>query len=228
MATIARSDFIQLIDKVLVAELPSDDFHFEEDIAPGTFKYVLPLRITHNYDEFYFCVACESNDYGNEYFVVSRFPGSGPFEKDLYPDEWTDVVACFGDCLGNPKIELSQPDPWAVLKQSSMLADQVPLDLAGIAFDEEELQRLHHYLKSVRDYLFAEVQPTETQTQAIDERLAYLGQTALRQSKQDWAHIATGTIFTIAMSLSLDRDRAEKLLAMTPDFLNTMFRRLPT
>ena len=148
MATIARSDFIQLIDKVLEAELPSDDFHFEEDIAPGKFKYALPLRITHKYDE--------------------------------------------------------------------------------SAFDEEELQRLHHYLKSVREYLFAEVQLTETQTQAIDERLAYLGQTALRQSKQDWAHIATGTIFTIAMSLSLDRDRAEKLLAMTSDFLNTIFRRLLT
>jgi len=80
MATITRSDMLQLIDKILAAELPSDDFHYDPDIVPGQFKYALPLRVTHKYDEFYFSVACESNEYDTEYFVVSRFPGSDPFE----------------------------------------------------------------------------------------------------------------------------------------------------
>jgi hypothetical protein len=217
---------LHLVDKILAAELPSDGFHYDPDIGPGEFRYDLPLRIIHKYDEFYFDLRCESNDYGNEYFVVTRFPGGGPFEKDLYPDKWTDVVDCFGEWLGNLKTELSQPDPWAVLKQSSTLADQVPLELVGIAFDEEELQGLHSYLTSVREYLFSEVEPTEAQSQAIDERLTYLGRTALRLSKQDWAHIADGASFRIAMGMSLNRERREKLSAMTSDFINTLFRRL--
>jgi hypothetical protein len=133
-----------------------------------------------------------------------------------------------GDVFGSIQTELSEPDPWTLLKEGSILADQIPADVEGATFSEEELRRLHQHLESVREFLLSSVEPTETQVQLIDEKLRYLEQAARRQSKQDWAHTAIGVTFTIAIGLAMAPEQAQKLFSLTSEFLRTIFLRLLT
>src|SRR5206468_186767 len=116
----------------------------------------------------------------------------------------------------------------ALLNQGSILADQIPVDDQSATFDGQELERLHQHIESVREFLLSSAEPTESQLQLIDEKLKYLEDSARRQSKQDWAHTAIGVMCTIAIGLAMAPEQAQRLFALTSEFLKTIFMHLLT
>src|SRR5438552_418557 len=92
LASISRAELVQLIDKFLAAKMSLDDFHFSEDVGPAKFKFALPLQVLHRFDDFHFDVRYGADEYGNECFVVTHFPGSGPMEDAQYLFQWASVV----------------------------------------------------------------------------------------------------------------------------------------
>jgi len=228
MASISRTKIVTLIEIILASQLPSDAFLFNPEIAPATFKFLLPLRVSHQSDEFYFDVDYGSNNWGHDCFVVTSFPGSGPLENEGYASGWDEVVGWFENWIESVKAELTQPDPYSLLRGGSLLANQVPMDLEGELFDSTDSQGLHEFINSIRQFVISEENPTGTETNSIDERLAYLERAASRLTKQDWAHLAYGEIFTISMGLGLDTDQRERLQSLTLNFIRRLFRRLLT
>ncbi|MDX6385257.1 MAG: hypothetical protein QOK48_2830 [Blastocatellia bacterium] len=228
MASIARTKIVTLVEIILRSQLPSDAFLFNPEFAPATFKFALPLRVSHQSDQFYFDVDYGSNNWGNDCFIVTSFPGSGPLENEEYASGWVEVVGWFENWIESFKAELTEPDPYSLLRGGSFLANQVPMDLEGELFDSTDSQELHDFINSIRQFILSEASPTGTETNFVDERLAYLERAATRLTKQDWAHLASGEIFTIAVGLGLDSDQRERLQSLTLSFIRSLFRRLLT
>src|SRR5205823_6277723 len=114
--------------KFLAAKMSLDDFHFSEDVGPAKFKFALPLQVLHRFDDFHVDVRYGADEYGNECFVVTHFPGSGPMEDAQYLFQWASVVERFEYWVDKLKTELSQPDPWLLLNQGTILQYAIPPD----------------------------------------------------------------------------------------------------
>jgi hypothetical protein len=159
MASIARTKIVTLVEIILRSQLPSDAFLFNPEFAPATFKFALPLRVSHQSDQFYFDVDYGSNNWGNDCFIVMSFPGSGPLENEEYASGWDEVVGWFENWIESVKAELTEPDPYSLLRGGSFLANQVPMDLEGELFDSTDSQELHDFINSIRQFILSEASP---------------------------------------------------------------------
>jgi len=216
--SIFRTELNAIIQSLLKSELGETSFGFSKDLSKKVFSVELPLQVTHKESGFYFQIDFELDHYANPYYAVRTFPGD---YQDIY--HWDEVINRMGEWLDRVRTEISQPDPWLLLNQGSVLKDAIPVDSPHRNIDDYERLRIHEHLQIVREFLIVEAQPSSEQLQLIDERLLYLEGAAKRQSKQDWAHTAVGVMFTIAIGLAMAPDQANRLLQITGDFIRSIF-----
>jgi len=160
-------------------------------------------------------------------YRLTFFPSAMPRPDSTTVEEWSTVTKQFSTWAKRIQKELTEPDPWLLLRQGNILLGEIPLDKeGGEGFDEHELRRLHEFTQRIRQFLISEARPNTEQLNLIEERLHYLQESAKRQNKKDWAHTAIGITVTIAVGLALSPDQAHRLFSLTSEFLNTLFMKL--
>ena len=114
-------------------------------------------------------------------FQITYYPGRSPLVYGRSCKEWTDVIERLEYWVSVVKKELSEPSPWVLLNQGTMLKDSIPR-VAGMIerFDEAELSKLHEHLESTRQFLISKTKPSKEHLKLIDERLSYLEDSARR------------------------------------------------
>ena len=222
---IFRSQLNDFLQAIIESTIPPEAFEFSKDLSNTTFKFDLPLTVIHRVSRFYFDVSFyRGPSSGIEVFRLKVLPGPEPRETNDSCDTWDQVVSALSVWLGRVQRELSQPDPWVLLNQGTILKDTIPTLYGRVEkFNEVELSKVHDHLKSIREFLLSETDPSHEQLRLIDERLSYLEDSAKRQSKQDWAHTAVGVMFTIAIGLAMAPEQANKLLQLTANFIKLIF-----
>jgi len=210
----------------LDSELERSTFRFAQDLSKTSFKFELPLKVTHKSTGFYFEIAAlmPPKPPRLTYFRATYYPGSAPLAYVANCKEWSGVIKRLDYWLRVLEKEVSQPDPWLLLNQGTVLKDTIPA-VAGMVekFDKAELSKVHEHLDTIRQFLISETRPSKEQLKLIDERLSYLESSASRQSKQDWAHTAIGVMFTIAIGLAMAPEQANRLLQFTANFIKMIF-----
>jgi hypothetical protein len=221
--SIFRTELNALVKSLLNSGLDETGFEFSKDFSNKVFDLQLPLQITHKDSGFYFIVDWERDSFGSTSFTMSSFPSMTRDDDIEYVNIWDAVISSLESWLERVRTEVSQPDPWLLLNQGTILKDSIPVSGASEKFNEMELFKIHEYLQSIRQLLISDTNPSQGQLELIDERLSYLEDSATRQSKQDWAHTAVGVMFTVAIGLAMAPDQANKLLQLTASFIKTIF-----
>jgi hypothetical protein len=222
---IFRSQLNELI-KAILEENFIDSVEFDKDLSKTDLQIELPLRITHKGSNSFFNIRFSSS-FSSTYFVVEYFPGVEAKQEYHLATAWSEILEWLKSWINVIQRELSQPDPWILLTQGSILTDSIPdSDNITEKLSEEDFHRLGEFTNSLREFLVSEIKLSQDQFKLIDERLEYLEESAKRQNKRDWAHTAIGVTFTIAIGLALAPEQASKLLALTSEFLRTLFIKL--
>jgi hypothetical protein len=225
---IFRSQLNQLLKVLIDSQLGGDAFVFDTDLSKTNLQVKLPIKVTHQASYFYFKADVYVDVHKRpKYFSCTLRPGSTPDVETLFLDKWDSVVGKLRQWVKTIEKEISEPDPWALLKQARVLDDGIPTGQQD-QFTDAEIERVKEHLAAVREFLIDNAKPDQEQLKRIDERLSYLEESARRQSKQDWAHTAVGVTFTIAIGLALAPDQANKLFHLTAAFLQTIFIKLLT
>jgi hypothetical protein len=218
---IVRSQINELIQTVLKSNVLPNTLKFAPAIPKTALLIDLPLSVSYEDTSISFRISYDSGDstFGAHFFPNEKLEPEGGWHKT-----WSPVIDKFEIWLAVVAKETSQPDPWALLDQGSILKDQIPSARgAEEMFNGPELARLRGFLSEARNLLVAEVNPNPEQLSLIDERLSYLEESAKRQNKQDWAHTAVGVMFTIAIGLVMAPDQANRLFQLTANFIKLIF-----
>ena len=227
--SIFRTELNAIVQTLLMSGLDQTGFEFSKDFSKRVFDIQLPLQITHRESGFYFIVDFERGEWNTTSYSTSSFPTIAADDEIEYFTTWSAVISNLGAWLERVSNELSQPDPWLLLNEGNLLADNIPSEGASLEkFNEEELSWVRGLLDSIRDFLISETQPTSDQLKLINEKLTYLEESARRQNKQDWAHTAIGVVVTIAIGLAMAPDQANKLFQLTSALLRSIFFKLLT
>lgn len=212
------------VKSLLNSRLDQTVFEFSNEFSKDLFAFQLPLGLTHRDSGFNFIVDFETGEWDMPYFTVQSFPSTNYENRLMYVGDWDEVMRQFDSWLEKVRKELSQPDSWLLLNEGKVLTDSIPSAGASLErFNDEELSRVTGLLDSIRGLLISEARPTEDQLKLIDEKLSYLGESAKRQNKQDWAHTAIGVVVTIAIGLAMAPDQANKLFQLSSALLRAIF-----
>ena len=218
---IVRSQINELVQAILQSGVLPNMLKFIPAIPKTALQIQLPLKVTYEDPSFYFSISYDKSDdtFGAHFFPNNKLEMGRGWHKT-----WSAVIGQLVVWLAAVAKETSQPDPWELLDQGSILKDQIPSARgAEEKFSDSELVKLRGFLSEARNLLVAEVKPNTGQLNLIDERLSYLDESAKRQSKQDWAHTAVGVMFTIAIGLAMAPEQANRLLQLTANFIKIIF-----
>jgi hypothetical protein len=118
------------------------------------------------------------------------------------------------------------PDLWAELGGSPSVRDIYTRDDWEGAFSEEEKLGIRKALSSFRAMLAEEFSPSRVQLEAIGRRLGHLESALDRLDKFDWLGVAISTLMTIAVALSLDTAKGQRLFELFRGALASAIRLL--
>lgn len=189
----------------------------------------LPFRLTVRSSALFFDIEGTRLNTGDLVYQVEFFPGSRPaIPQHAKHSTWDTLTVDFKRWAQRIRVELDEPDPWALVEQGRMLLGSIPTtDVYVHKFSENDLILVHGFLQRIRGFLVT-VAPNDRQLETIDERLRYLEESARTQDKKGWAYTAVGVVATIASALALSPEQGHRLFELTSELLKAIFIRLLT
>jgi hypothetical protein len=190
----------------------------------------LPFRLGARASSLFFQIEGHTLSTGTPVYKLEFFPGSRASapQSEMY-SVWEPVVAHFKQWAQRVRVELDEPDPWALVEQGRLLLGSIPTtDVYVDKFSENDLILVHGFLQRIRGFLVTELAPNARQLETIDERLRYLEDSAGTQDKKGWAYTAVGVVATIASALALSPEQGHRLFELTSELLKAIFIRLLT
>jgi hypothetical protein len=143
------------------------------------------------------------------------FPDSGVMRANSVEE----ILREFNDWLMNAAakyIEDNQvPDFWEQIElYKSFVSSSTPRKQNASEFTEEEKDDLRRSVQQFRHLIIENFEPSEKQTEFIDEQLDYLSKAVDRLNRFDWRSLALSIVISIAINLSVDTEKGRLLFRL--------------
>jgi hypothetical protein len=117
------------------------------------------------------------------------------------------------------KSESDAPDLWAIAQQERAWLMSEPADRANQPFTPTQIELLARHLRTIEEYAIKTYQLEESHQAHVRQQLQYLTEAAARVGRLDWKNLATSTFINIVLTLGLDPEKTQKLLALATQLL---------
>lgn len=122
--------------------------------------------------------------------------------------------------LSAVKAETDAPNLWAIAKQSrAWLTSDVH---ENAPFTPDERNQIARHLRTIEEYTVKTYQLSEAHQAHVREQLGYLTEAAERVGRFDWKNLAVSTFVNIVVTLGLDIEKIQKLLALVNQLLGPL------
>ena len=142
-------------------------------------------------------------------------PGTDRTVAIEYPGDWDGQFNHCKKWLDNLKREIEEPDLWATVAEEKQLVASASADIENTPFSADEIQRISIVIAEIRTYVLQTSNPTDSQLQFINARLAYLEEASKRLGRKDWLTLAVGIITNIVVGVALAPEAAREIFRMT-------------
>jgi hypothetical protein len=216
LRTRERNAVLDLIER---RGLDPIDFTWDQRLVAGG----IVESIEHASSESYFTVGV--SDDGTYYFgefepgntaQVQRFGGLDRHETQINLGVW----------LTNVRTEIAEADRWAEVADARQELSSVfdATDELDAPLSDADRLRIGEHLAWIRETITSNHELTTEQLALLDTRLADLEAAAHRLTRKDLAMVAIGTVFTVAVELSLPSDVRTELMRATIGVISSIVR----
>jgi hypothetical protein len=146
-----------------------------------------------------------------------------PRTVDLeFSEDWGDLAAQIRAWLQAVKAENDAPDLWAIAQGERAWLTSTEDDKANTPFTPAEREQIGHHLRTIEEYAIRTYQLEEAQHAHVRKQLEYLTEAAERVGRFDWKNLAASTFVDIVLTLGLDMEKTQKLLALATQLLGPL------
>lgn len=200
-----------------------DPFNFQWLVTDSTFERELKVsHLRYNGTHFFFKFDFLN---GKHYSIFS--PGKDQLVERQRPGDWGNQLSYFAYWLIYLKREINSPDLWGELAKYQLPpGEQIGKDIGNEPFTFQQVQQIADSLKKIAQYLETNLRLDAKQKALVNEKLDYLIEGSKRQGKRDWINQAIGVVFTIAVDLALDPEKAKTLWNILKTAISGIFPQL--
>jgi hypothetical protein len=185
------------------AALDVADFEWRDEwsdatkVGPGGAPYNVEVLV-HLPTEYAFAFDIDANR-GHHYATFKPGPEGPTFRCNA--GAWEFELAYVHQWLANVQREYEAPDLWAEVLRERELAGAPPgPNVDNSPFTPEEQQLVSNQLAEMRELILQSFELQAEQINALDERVAYLGEATARLGKFDWRGLLTGQLVTLVLT----------------------------
>ncbi len=178
-------------------------------VHPGTGAF---LRIIH----------ADASGFDEAHFSFDYWPKTTDLE-DVREDDWRGLRATITVWMEAVKAEVDAPDLWQVAQEERAWLAGTQADFGGNApFTNAEREQIAIHLRTIEEYTIKTYHLEAAHQAHVREQLHYLTEAANRVGRFDWKNLAASTFINIVLTLGLDIEKAQGLLALATKLLGPL------
>jgi hypothetical protein len=133
---------------------------------------------------------------------------------------WTTTLPAVLKWLDTVKAESDAPDLWALAHQGRALLASTSEEMqSNTPFTETERELIGLHLKTIEEYTIRTYALQAEQAEHVRSNLKYLVEAADRVGRFDWKNLAAATVVNIVVTLGLDIEKTQQLVAFVTELL---------
>ena len=135
--------------------------------------------------------------------------------------DWDDLGPHILKWLRVVKEESDAPDLWALAQQERAWLTSTDVG-ANTPFTVEERRQITQHLSTIEKYAIKTYKLTGAHQAHVREQLRYLNDAAGRVGRFDWKNLAASTFLNIVLTLGLNPEKVQTLLALATQLLGPL------
>lgn len=184
------------------------------DLSPNMFLYQEPTSASGNttirFKDSNFFYTFSENVRGGHSAYFS--PGNEKLHESANPHEWSRQILYFQYWLVYLKREITQTDKWAILEEELKKISFQDLNYDSNKFTHEEFMLLENNIRELKNKI-TKLDLLEDQVDIINQKLDHLLQLAENMNKTDWKELFIGSLFSLTMQLTVDRELGQTIFS---------------
>lgn len=210
-----KNGFIDIIKKTGLEPLSFK--RYDKSDVDGELGFIIQLENS----PLFFLARTMNDDYHQHDSRCIEFAPNFPKSEYMPPQGWgniSTVYTMFEDWLNNHVKtyleEIDATDLWEQLEGKTLFNTDPLSNRNSKSFSKPEKEKIAVSLQKFKSLITDKYNPSEEQSEIIEDRLIYLVESLERLNKVDWQGIAISTVISISIALSLDTENGKKLFEL--------------
>jgi hypothetical protein len=218
-ATLTKTQKNRILEVVRKYGPPADNFNWterEQEEYCNMSLWPFSVSVLEHRPTGYFCIFGAHS--------VTTSPGiKKKVEGFRHEDNWGTKENACGRWLVDLKVEVEAPDLWSTIGEEKALSTAASSSLDNRPFTASEQKLIGTKLEEIKAYLLQAQPFAAEQAATIEREFAYLKESAERMGRKDWLNILLGGLFGLAVTLSLEPEKAKGLLRLAATVLQSLW-----
>lgn len=220
MAHLLKGQKNEIFELIKATGLPHTSFDWiDGEFSDSNEKFDV---LVYKDSSYYFQFAISSDN-----FQWKRSPGISRLIENGGTDvfsAWDSMIGAASKWLESLKIEVSDPDLWENLPETSdSLWQASESDINDSMFTVEERKTIVQGIQEIREFAI-ETGMEAAEIKLLDGKLDYLVESSSKLSRKDWILVVSGTLLSIATSQTFDSSAAKAIFEIAGKAFNQLYQ----